>query len=165
MESRTVLGLPAGLLVALGLTGCATYTSALLRGQSAYEEGEHDRALAIFRALERDTPRLAAGNRARYAYLRGMTDERLGYRADARHWLALASVDEKQAPGSLPAEWVATLDESLTELNVTVYATGVAALSEALPETSEKTVVEDADDASRRSDGGLPSVGNGSEGP
>ncbi|HET7539498.1 MAG TPA: hypothetical protein VFK05_06490, partial [Polyangiaceae bacterium] len=77
------------LLLSIGLcpTGCATYREELNRGQRMYEENQYEQALALFRVLEEDTDSLRPSDRARYAYLRGMTDYRLGFRADSRHWL------------------------------------------------------------------------------
>ena len=97
--------------------------------QKAYEASEHERALAIFRSLEPDTSRLTETERAHYAYLRGMTDYRMGYKAESRHWLSLAAAIEAQTPGSLPPEWQKRLTDSLKEMNEEVYAGGIEALS------------------------------------
>ena len=80
-------------------------------------------------ALEPDIERLSPADRARYAYLRGMTDFRIGYKAEARHWLALAAASEKQTPGALPADWAKRMTEALKELNEAVYTGGIASLS------------------------------------
>ena len=98
-------------------------------GEKAYEASEHERALAIFRSLEPDTARLSETERAHYAYLRGMTDYRIGYKAESRHWLSMAAALEAQTPGSLPPEWEKRLTESLKEMNEEVYAGGIEALS------------------------------------
>ena len=45
-------------LSVLASAGCTTYQDDLARGQRAFEESEHERALAIFRSLEPDTGRL-----------------------------------------------------------------------------------------------------------
>lgn len=111
----------AGLLLALSLVGCATYREDLNRGQRFYEENEYTRALAIFRVLETDMDSLELQDQARYAYLRGMTGYRLGFRPDARHWLALAKAIEQEHPGGLQPQWKQRLDESLTDLNKDVY--------------------------------------------
>jgi hypothetical protein len=113
--------------------GCATYQDELARGQRAFEQSEHDRALAIFRGLEPSANALSVVDRAHYAYLRGMTDYRIGYRADARHWLAMAAVMDERTPGSLPPEWAAKAAESLHALNEEVYAGGIEALSRPAP--------------------------------
>jgi hypothetical protein len=60
-----------------------------------------------------------------------MTDYRIGYKADARHWLGLASAMEQQTPGSLPEDWTKRMTESLKELNEEVFSIGIEALSSA----------------------------------
>lgn len=121
----------------LALVSCATYDEALMRGQRAFEQSEHERALAIFRALEPDTARLSIVGRAHYAYLRGMTDYRIGYKSEARHWLAIASAMDQQTPGSLPPDWEKRMNESLRELNEEVYTGGIESLSRS-PSTTSK---------------------------
>jgi hypothetical protein len=116
-------------LAAPSQLGCSTYQDTLARGQRAFEGSEHERALAIFRGLEPDLGRLTLEERAHYAYLRGMTDYRMGYQAEARHWLSLGAAIEQQSPGSLPAEWAKRAADSLKELNEQVYSAGIAALS------------------------------------
>jgi hypothetical protein len=120
-----VLAVPLLLLGA----GCATYQDDLARGERAFEASEHERALAVFRALEPDLGRLSVSERAHYAYLRGMTDFRIGYKAESRHWLSLAAALEQATPGSLPPEWAKRLGESLKELNEEVYTAGVESLA------------------------------------
>ncbi len=113
--SATVL---VGILV---LTGCSTYRQHLNRGQRAYEENQHELALAIWRDLEPDMDSLDDRERARYSYLRGMTDYRLGYRADARHWLAIAKAIDEEHPGGLEAAHLERVAEALEDLNREVY--------------------------------------------
>jgi hypothetical protein len=122
----------AGLLSwVLVVSACATYADSLARGQRAFEQGEHDRALAILRSLEPNIEHLSVPDRVRYGYLRGMTDYRMGYRAEARHWLAIAVESENQTPGSLSDDRARRLTEALGELNERVYSEGVASLSNA----------------------------------
>jgi hypothetical protein len=111
-------------LLALCLVGCATYKEDLNRGQRMYDEHEYERALAVFRYLEADLDSLSYNDQARYAYLRGMTDYRLGeeFRADSRHWLAMAKAIEQEHPGGLTPKWKQMLEEALNELNREVYA-------------------------------------------
>lgn len=110
------------LVVALAAAaGCSTYREDLNRGQRLYEENQYEHALAIWRSLEPDTDSLNFNDQARYSYLRGMTDYRLGFRSDARHWLALAKATEQEHPGGLAPEWQERLAKSLDELNQEVY--------------------------------------------
>ena len=111
MRSALLVVLSLGLAAA---TGCATYHEDLQRGQRAYEANSHEQALAVFRMLEADTSHLTAQERAEYSYLRGMTDFRIGYKADARHWLALSKAMEDQTPGTLPGDWKPRMEEALT---------------------------------------------------
>jgi hypothetical protein len=131
--------------LSIALASCATYEEDLMRGQHAFEQSEHERALAILRALEPDTPRLSVVGRAHYAYLRGMTDYRIGYRSEARHWLAIASTIDEESPGSLPADWEKRMSESLKELNEEVYAGGVQSLWVPAPTTGNGAGSDDAD--------------------
>jgi hypothetical protein len=123
--------LAAAIVIAssLGSVACATYSDDLTRAQRAFEGSEDERALAIFRILEPDTPRLSDAERAHYAYLRGMTDFRMGYKAESRHWLSLAASMEAKLPGSLPPEWAKHLTDSLKELNEEVYTAGIESLT------------------------------------
>ncbi len=118
----------AAVLLAFVAVSCTTYRDQLARGQRAFELNEHDRTLAILRDLEPDVRRLTLPEQAQYAYLRGMTDYRIGYKADARHWLAIAKAHEELSPGLLPAEWKVRTNEALEELNEVVYTAGASAL-------------------------------------
>lgn len=112
-------------LLALALTigACATYREDLDRGQRLYEENEYEHALAIWRELEPDADSLSEKDQARYDYLRGMTDYRLGFRPDARHWLALAKAVDMEHPGGLSSQWMGHLKTALADLNQDVYGT------------------------------------------
>ena len=111
------------------VTSCATYHDELMRGQLDYEKNDHERALAVFRALEADQSQFDVTEEAHYAYLRGMTDYRIGYRADARHWLMVAKAVDEKNPDALPADWKTRLNTTLKELNEEVYGGGIAALT------------------------------------
>jgi len=103
-------------LCCLLLAACAGYQDQLQRGQRYYERNDFEVALALWRSLERNTSSLSPHDQTRYAYLRGMTDYRLGFNADARHWLALARASEVMHPGGLPNTWAARLDQTLKTL-------------------------------------------------
>lgn len=118
----------AFLIVALACS-CQTYRATLVRAQSAFEANQHERTLALLRDLEPDVTRLATPERAQYAYLRGMTDYRVGYKHDARHWLAVARAYDEQSPGILPNDWKQRTVETLAELDGIVQTQGYAALA------------------------------------
>lgn len=103
--------------LSLALLGCSTYRSQLHRGQRYYEENQYEAALALWRDLEPDQDSLTPQERVRYAYLRGMTDYRLGYRSDARYWLSLAQAGEQLRPASLEQDQKQRLEDTLGELN------------------------------------------------
>jgi len=116
-------------VVACAAGGCATYRDELVRAQKTFEQNEHERTMALLRDLEPDLSHLSTPERAQYAYLRGMTDYRVGYRADARHWLALAKAYDENSPGILPTDWKARTLEALEELSGVVYSDGTSALA------------------------------------
>ncbi|MEP7050431.1 MAG: hypothetical protein ABJB12_08775 [Pseudomonadota bacterium] len=124
MPMRTACSLLLASLLSLGLAACATYREDLNRGQRMYEENQYENALAIWRGLEPDSDSLSINDQARYAYLRGMTDYRLSFRADSRHWLAIAKATEDAHPGGLSEEWKERMQASLTDLNQDVYGGG-----------------------------------------
>src|SRR4051794_11701783 len=89
------------LALSSSLAACTTYRDQLVRSQQAYEQNQHERTLALLQALEPSMFQLQTPEQAQYAYLRGMTDYRIGYRADARHWLSIAKAYEDSSPGML----------------------------------------------------------------
>jgi hypothetical protein len=138
------LGYPATMRACLGalavlvvFAGCQTYQDDLTRAQRAFEQNQHERALAILRQLEPDTSRLSLSEQAQYAYVRGMTDYRIGYKVDARHWLALCRTMEQQTAGLLPEDWKKRAVEALNEMNENVYGGGLESLSNAKKKPSD----------------------------
>jgi len=130
-------------LAAVVLVACTTYREDLNRGQRLYEENQYEHALAIWRLLEDDMDSLSANDQARYAYLRGMTDYRLGFRPYARHWLGIAHSIDKEHPGGLNQEWRDRMTKSLDDLNNDVYG-GSERFDKSSPASVEKAPVEDA---------------------
>lgn len=108
-------------VAASGLLGCATYSEDLNRGQRHLKANEYERALATLRLLEHDLDSLSPRDRARYGYLRGIADYRLGFRKDARYWLGFASAINQQTPGGLQAEWEQFMKDALVDLNREVF--------------------------------------------
>jgi hypothetical protein len=108
--------------------GCTTYRDALVRSQDAFQKNEYEQTLGMLRALEPDVSHLTTPEQAQYAYLRGMTDYRIGHRTDARHWLAIARAHDDATPGTLPVDWRTRLNDALSELDAVVQTQGYAAL-------------------------------------
>lgn len=139
----------AGIIVTLLLpwaVGCATYSSDLSRSRVAYERSSYEQSLAILRGLEPDIERLTLSERAQYAYLRGMSDHRIGYVLEARHWLGVAQAIEQQTPGAIPPDWSKRLSDTLKELNDAVFTGGYASLTNA----KTSAAVDDAEAAPKR---------------
>lgn len=117
---RSTSALAAGLLaLAPWLAACGAYSAELQRGQRYYERNEYESALAIWRNLDPNSDALGPYEQTQYAYLRGMTDYRLGFRAEARHWLARAQASEHLHPGGLPGTWNQRLAQTLADLERT----------------------------------------------
>jgi hypothetical protein len=144
---RSIACAAALALVGAFALGCNTYADSLGRAQRAFEQSEHERALAILRVLEPDLRRLTDSDRAKYCYLRGLTDYRIGYRLEARHWLSVAAAVVKETPDALPADWSKRLKESLKDLDEAVYTGGIASLSNN-PAAAHKATAKDDDDDS-----------------
>ncbi len=126
MRKVLVAALALGALASLG---CNTYREQLVRAQHTFENNEHERTLTLLRELERDVGHLSGPEQAEYAYLRGMTDYRVGFRSDARHWLSIAKTYEDNSPGMLPGDFKQRLGAALDELNGVVYSEGYTALA------------------------------------
>lgn len=110
---------PAGFVLALA--SCATYKDELSRAHRAVDLAEYERALAMLRPLEPDAKHFDGALRAEYAFLRGIADYRMGYRADARHYLMLAEAEEKLMPGVLTEAAKSELGEALAELDEALH--------------------------------------------
>ena len=128
------LAVVCALMSSLALLGaCTTYRDQLGRGERAFEQNDNDRALAILRDLEPSFAHLTPTEQASYAYIRGMTDYNVGYKADARHWLSVARAYEQVTPGALPGERKTKTIAALKELNDVVFAKGLNELVNAQP--------------------------------
>ncbi len=147
--ARSLPGLLSFGLVAFA--GCATYEQELYRAEEHFTHDEHENSLATLRALEEDWVSLGTRDRARYCYLRGMTDYRIGFKADARHWLAVALEIERESPGALSAAEKKLVEDKLGEMNAVVWAGDVLPQEEvpgskAPKKAKPKEATEDADD-------------------
>jgi hypothetical protein len=116
LVARVVLVGSLAVAAPLALVSCVTYSESLNRGQRHFQANEYEQALAIWRVLERDLDSLTPGDRARYAYFRGMTDYRMSLRDDARHWLAMARAYDQAVPGGIEEVWRERMKEALKDL-------------------------------------------------
>lgn len=142
------------LLVLVG--GCTTYKDQLARSHQAFDANDHDRTLALLRDLEPDVKRLTVAEQAEYAYLRGTTDYRIGYRPDARHWLSVAKASSDATPGLLSTEQKTQVTEALEDLNNVVYQQGTNGLVTARKSDEELKAAAPAPKAKASKDAGAP---------
>src|SRR5690606_23219549 len=86
------------------------------RSEAAYDAARYEDAQVWLEALEADVVALDAPRRARFYFLRGMTAERLGQRADALHYLSLAREAAGSTGAGLRDEQRRTLETTLATL-------------------------------------------------
>jgi hypothetical protein len=127
LAQRVAFAWLLGVGAPLALSSCVTYSESLNRGQRHFQANEYEQALAIWRVLESDIDSLSPGDRARYAYFRGMTDYRMSLRDDARHWLAMARAYDQAAPGGIEDAWRERMKEALKDLESDVRGEGPVA--------------------------------------
>ncbi len=72
------------------LGACAATASEMRRAEEAYEQARFDAARTWLVDLEDRAPSMDETTRARYFYLRGMAEYRLGHRLEALHYLEVA---------------------------------------------------------------------------
>lgn len=106
----------AVLALAIGATGCAAISDDMQRAEATYEQARYEDTLIWLRDLEDDAPTMDLEMRARYYYLRGMTEYRLGHRLDALHYLAVAREVAGDQGAGLRPEWRQIMDRTLVEL-------------------------------------------------
>jgi len=99
--------------------GCAAVSDDMRRAEQAYETARYEDTLIWLRDLEDDAPGMDLEMRARYFYLRGMTEYRVGHRADALHYLAVAREIASDGGADLRPEWVQIMNRTLEELTPT----------------------------------------------
>jgi hypothetical protein len=131
------------------LAGCATFESDLQRSEDHFQHDEHEKALANLRALENDWTSFSVRDQARYCYLRGMTDLRLGFISDARHWLAVAQQIDKEHPGALLDKERRAMDDKLAGLNEVIWNGDVLPIDEPPGDRRSKKVQTTTSDADK----------------
>ncbi len=111
-----------GLVVAglATLAACTSWSNEIHQAELAYDEARPDAALAWLDVVGDDNlGRMPLSDRARYLYVRGMTEFRLGRRDDALYHLALAREVSGTDGVSLRSEQRDLMDRTLTELTPT----------------------------------------------
>jgi hypothetical protein len=102
-------GLFAVALASLELAGCATASLDLERARRHYLDHDHFAALSLLRLLTDDLDALEPAERVQWAYLRGMTDRRIGdslprHRAEERRRFHACSRDWLERALSVPTD-------------------------------------------------------------
>jgi len=104
------------LLAPLLLTGCAALKEDMLHAESSFDAAQYDESLVWLEDLEPKASDMDVEMRARFYYMRGMTAYRLGKRADALHYLALAREVAGPQNDGLRPEWATAMTRTITEL-------------------------------------------------
>ncbi len=117
---RAPLGLsslPAAVLLAVALLGgCASLRDDLGHAETAFDAARYDESDVWLRDLEAHATDMDVEQRGRFFYLRGMTAYRLGHRADALHYLALAREVSGPRNMGLRPEWAIAMTRALADL-------------------------------------------------
>lgn len=98
------------------MVGCAALSDDMRRAETSYETARYEDALVWLEDLEDDAPSMDEQMRARYFYLRGMTEYRLGHRLNALHYLAVTRELTGDDGAGLRPEWRQIMDRTLEEL-------------------------------------------------
>ncbi|MEZ4255387.1 MAG: hypothetical protein R3A78_06675 [Polyangiales bacterium] len=86
--------------------------------QDAYEQARYENALVWLDAVADDLADMDRPTRARYFYLRGMAEHRLGRDREARHDLALARELGGGTTKILPDDWRRNMERVLADLEL-----------------------------------------------
>lgn len=110
------------------VAGCATFSNEIRQAEVAYDEARPEEALAWLDVVGDDNlGRMSLDERARYLYLRGMAEFRLGRRDEALYHLAVAREVAGPSGVGLRQEHRELLDRTLGELTPTERMTHRAA--------------------------------------
>ena len=114
MDRRLSKAIPLVGLILLGACGAAS--AELRRAEQSYEQARYENALSWLADLEPSAPSLNQEERARYFYVRGMTEYRLGHRPEALYYLAVAREVAGADGDGLREEQRDLLARTITEL-------------------------------------------------
>jgi hypothetical protein len=115
---RSLLPAAAAFALVVGaLAGCQNYQDQLHRAEQHYGNARYEAALVNLEDLEIHVASLSKSERVRYDLVRGMTHLRLNQPQDARHWLAIAREDARNAPDALTEANRTTIERTLVELD------------------------------------------------
>lgn len=123
--------LAISLLVALAAVGCGTELQALDRAERAFTKNRYDVAKPLLASLGEASERFAPADRARYAYLRGMTAFRSDDWREGRRYLGLAVAIDELDPGALEDGARDRALQALERMDRLVYREGYAAAGRA----------------------------------
>lgn len=102
--------------LALSLGACGAASAELRRAEQSYEQARYENALSWLADLEPNAPTLNQEERARYFYVRGMTEYRLGHRPEALYYLAVAREISGEDGDGLREEQRDLMTRTLAEL-------------------------------------------------
>lgn len=98
------------------VVGCTAVRDDMVRAETAYDQARYEDTRVWLTDLEDDAPSMDVESCARYYYLRGMTEYRLGHRGPALHYLAVAREVAGDQGAGLRPEWRQIMERTLGEL-------------------------------------------------
>jgi hypothetical protein len=104
------------LFVGVCLGACGAASAELRRAEQSYEQARYENALSWLADMEPSAPTLSREERARYFYVRGMTEYRLGHRPEALYYLAVAREIAGDDGDGLRGEQQELMARTITEL-------------------------------------------------
>ena len=118
-------------LVALLSLGCGTELRALDRAERAFTKNRYDVAKPLLVSLTDSAERFSPTDRARYAYLRGMTAYRSDDWREGRRYLGLAVAIDELDSGSLDDGSRDRALQALERMDRVLYRDGYSAAAKA----------------------------------